>query len=247
MDAGRLAGCVLLVEDTADIRNLVSTYLRRAGVTVKSVENGAHALEVVARERFDLVLMDIQMPVMDGVTAMRSLRAANYATPVIALTANAMKDEQESYRAAGFSDVLAKPVDRVLLHRMLEKYLRATRDADGPPIPSAIGADDPEVLQLVSAFVERLPEYWEPMTAAAASGAWAQVQELAHKLKGLGGSMGYPIVSDIAASILLQLKANNFDEVAQHIQRLGNVVARIRAGSHAAARPTAELDQMMNG
>jgi signal transduction histidine kinase/ActR/RegA family two-component response regulator len=232
---GQFAGSVLLVEDTPEIRNLVTMYLRRAGAQVHAVENGVQALAAIAAGSFDLVLMDIQMPVMDGIAAMTKLREAKYPVPVVALTANAMKDERELYQQAGFAEFLAKPVDRGLLNQVLGKHLKAAHAAEDAPIRCIVDADDPEMRSLVVAFVEKLPEYWNPIENAMKSRNWARVQDLAHKLKGLGGSMGYPVVSDIAASILFQLKAENHDEVVQHVKRLGDVVVRIQAGFKGAA------------
>jgi signal transduction histidine kinase/DNA-binding NarL/FixJ family response regulator len=229
-EEGQFLGSVLLVEDTPEIRSLVTMYLTRAGLNVHGVENGAQALAAVAADSYDLVMMDIQMPVMDGVSAMRKLREANYSVPVVALTANAMKDERETYRQAGFSEFLAKPVDRTQLNQVLRKFLKANAAAADAPIRSTVGSDDPEMRNLVIAFVEKLPEYRGSIESATQSGNWSRVQEVAHKLKGLGGSMGYPIVSDIAASILFQLKAGHHDEAAQHVRRLGDIVTRIQAG-----------------
>ncbi len=240
-EEAQFEGTVLLVEDTPEIRNLVTMYLTRAGLNVHSVENGAQALAAVAANRFDLVMMDIQMPVMDGVSAMMKLQESRYPVPVIALTANAMKEERDLYQQAGFSSFLAKPVERSLLNQLLRKYLLPAKITEAKPIRSTVDLNDPEMRALVVAFVEKLPDYSRPIDAAAKSGEWSRVQDLAHKLKGLGGSMGYPQVSDIAASILFQLKAENHDEVVKHVQRLGDVVARIQTGFRSAPRPVATV------
>lgn len=236
----RFSGNVLLVEDTQQIRDLVNMYLRRAGVTVHIAENGAQALELIAATSFDLVLMDIQMPVMDGLAAMQKLREREYKTPVVALTANAMKDDQELYLRAGFADFLAKPVDRARLAQVLGKFLRAVEPASDAPIQPTLGQDDPELRELIDAFVARLPEFWTPLERAARDHEWEQVREVAHKLKGLGGGMGYPVISEVAASILFQLKAGSFEAAAQQVERLGVIIARVRAASSPANSPARE-------
>jgi CheY-like chemotaxis protein len=119
---------VLLAEDHPTNRKVVELILGSAGVDLVSVENGALALEAARAERFDLILMDMQMPVMDGLTAIRAIRAhererSAAATPIVALTANAMPEHAEASQVAGADDHLTKPVSAKLL---LEAVARAT-------------------------------------------------------------------------------------------------------------------------
>lgn len=114
---------VLVVDDAPDNRALVGFYLKDTGVQLDGAENGAEALEKIAAHDYDLVLMDIQMPVLDGNAAMRKLKTMGFQRPVIALTANAMQGERENSIGLGFSDYLTKPVERVLLRRALSRWL----------------------------------------------------------------------------------------------------------------------------
>ncbi len=116
---------VLLTEDNDVNRRIVQALLTGEAVDLTMATNGAEALDILSRERFDVVLMDIQMPVMDGVTAVRKLRAEpglNRKTPVIALTANVMKDQKAEYAEAGMSDVLSKPIQRDALIDGLHRH-----------------------------------------------------------------------------------------------------------------------------
>lgn len=106
---------VLLVDDSPDNRELISIFLRGAGATVTTAENGRKGVDLARKENFDVVLMDIQMPIMDGQQAMRELKQSDYPRPVIALTAHAMKEEREQSLALGFSAYLTKPVNRAEL------------------------------------------------------------------------------------------------------------------------------------
>ncbi|NMC47916.1 MAG: response regulator, partial [Desulfovibrio sp.] len=124
---------VLLVEDETSNRISAATMLRRHGHAVTEVENGQEALRALGREPFDVVLMDIQMPVMDGLTATRHIRGGEVPggvkdIPVIALTAYAMEADRERFLAAGMNDFVAKPfeiralldtVDRVVARKRL--------------------------------------------------------------------------------------------------------------------------------
>ncbi len=115
---------VLVVEDDPDIRNIVSLYLSRSKVKVHTLENGKEALRHLLEDEtdYDCVLMDIQMPEMDGKTVMIQLKEMNFACPVVAMTAHALSAEVATILKAGFDGYLAKPIDRKTLHEALQKY-----------------------------------------------------------------------------------------------------------------------------
>lgn len=115
---------VLLVEDSPDNQRLIATYLQKEGAQVSFANNGAEGVEKALTEsQFDLILMDIQMPVLDGHGAARKLRDAKFSKPVIALTAHAMKEERERCMASGFIDFLTKPVQRNALVDTLARFV----------------------------------------------------------------------------------------------------------------------------
>lgn len=121
--APRLRGRILCVEDNDVNRKLVSLLVTRTGAELSHVPNGAEALEIARHERFDLILMDIQMPVMNGRDATAALREAGVNTPVIALTANVMAEDIDDYRAAGCTEHLAKPIDKRRFYEVLARHL----------------------------------------------------------------------------------------------------------------------------
>ncbi len=127
-----LAGRVLLVEDGADNQRLISFHLRRAGASVGIAENGMIALEMLQRaeaagEAFGLVVSDMQMPVMDGYTLARTLRARGNDIPVVALTAHAMASDRERCLEAGCDDYASKPIDKAALLATCAKWLDLPR------------------------------------------------------------------------------------------------------------------------
>lgn len=147
----RFSGQVLVVEDNPVNQMVAKSFLERLGCTVTLAENGAVGLAAFEKAQFDLVLMDMQMPVMDGLTATRKIRdfeGWRPRTPIVALTANAMAGQAERCLAAGMDGFLTKPLDITRLHEVLEQYLR--RDDVNPSstgqylVPAQTTAAQPE-------------------------------------------------------------------------------------------------------
>ena len=119
----KFAGSVLVVEDSPTNQTLIELLLKKVGLEVTMAENGLQAVQKVTSEKFDAILMDIQMPVMNGYEATQQIRKDGISIPIIALTACAMKGDDEKCFAAGCSDYLTKPIDRTRLIETLAKYL----------------------------------------------------------------------------------------------------------------------------
>lgn len=114
---------VLVAEDNVINQQLITLLLQRDGHTVTVTPDGAKALTALEGGAFDIVLMDIQMPVMDGIAATREIRARGFAMPVFAVTANASADDREGFAVMGFTGIIPKPIDVNLLRRSMAEAL----------------------------------------------------------------------------------------------------------------------------
>ncbi|MDH4274415.1 MAG: ATP-binding protein, partial [Gammaproteobacteria bacterium] len=225
-------GNVLLVEDNADIQRLVTQYLRHLGLTYEIANDGAQGVSIARQGSFDVILMDMQMPVMDGVHAMRALREGGYQKPIIALSANALHEGKESALVKGFNDFVAKPIRRQEFVDALAKYLtqRVAGEQDDDAILSELIEEMPELSDTIIEFIDSFPAYISALEAANAVGDWARLSERAHAIKGLGGSYGFPVMSQLAKQFEFQIAKQDVDEVTKAIAKLKHLTTRMAAG-----------------
>lgn len=130
---GPLSGHALIVEDNTVNQTLIAAYLDRFGVTYELAANGRQAVAAAEERIFDLILMDVMMPEMDGIEATKAIRALDgemAGIPIIALTANAMRGDRESYLASGMDGYVSKPMDANALFQVLAEHLASARDDD---------------------------------------------------------------------------------------------------------------------
>jgi CheY-like chemotaxis protein/HPt (histidine-containing phosphotransfer) domain-containing protein len=195
---------VLLVDDNAVNQKLGERQLSRLGLIVTQAMNGLQALDELRRQRFDAVLMDCQMPEMDGYEATRLIRRgaseiADPAVPIVAMTANALAGDRERCIAAGMDDYLTKPIDPVRLLAVLQRILGSTpllpvvpealmcsdrSVLDHAALVEACGGDERFVHEILQAFLTSLNEMGPAIEAAARLGNLADLRGFAHQLKG---------------------------------------------------------------
>jgi two-component system, sensor histidine kinase LadS len=204
-------GNVLLVEDNIDNQKLIKVLLTELGVDVVCADDGHQAIETVMQQEFDLVLMDIQMPVLDGLKAIKAIRTSGFTVPIIALTANVLNDEVAAYEQAGFDSHIAKPINRQEFLNIIDRYLDANEQAPQPP--SLIELNSAEYLKLKATFIENIRNYYPQMVNAMAAEDWAQLQRLVHSIKGAAGNYGFMTLTNKAEKLERQLLAKDYENL----------------------------------
>ncbi len=209
--APRRSGRVLVVEDNTINQRIMLARLNKLGMDADVASNGREAIAAAERTVYDLVLMDCQMPEMDGYEATRQMRASALQqvarVPILAMTANAMPGERERCIAAGMSAYLAKPIDEKELVKTMDHWLMrrthgTVHESDGVLLPvldtAALdrlgGTDNAEglelILELIVLFRTTTPNLLQTMQDNAAAGNWPQVAMAAHSLKSSAGYLG---------------------------------------------------------
>lgn len=203
---------VLLAEDHPNNRELISMMLKRMNISVTAVENGLQACDEVLNNEFDLILMDIQMPVMDGLSAFKKIRSFDNSTKIIALTANNMKHEVKRYLEEGFNGHLPKPLPKDALIEQLTKYL-----SEAENIPPIAGHDN-EMAVLANDYFQCLKDDIKCCQQAWESRDIETLKEHAHKIKGSAGSFGFAELTEYFATIENACKTGSIDELPQIMQ-----------------------------
>jgi signal transduction histidine kinase/CheY-like chemotaxis protein len=252
---GRYLGRVLVVEDNIVNQQVAKRFIERLGCEVTLVGNGERAVEACRSTEFGLVLMDVQMPVMDGLAATREIRsreATGRRVPIIALTASAMTDEVARCMAAGMDAVLAKPLEIGKLRELLEQHGFRAEGSGGPPVPAAAPAapvsnpvdldqlrgvvgDDAEFLrELCDTFVSSSTAIVSELAQALGAADRPALSSLAHKLKGGSSSVCAHELAKLAAALEKDAKEKPMPELAESVADLKR--AFTAAASYVAAQ-----------
>lgn len=206
-----LAGHVLVVDDNQINRDVAAGVLKRLGLAVTTAGNGQEAVDLLASGSFDLVLMDMQMPRLDGLAATRILRANGCRVPIIGLTANAFDSDRQACLEAGMNGYLAKPATTDKLLDVLARYLPHTETVH-PAVPGLtvdrsyqsvlreeLGAADFDLL--LEQFASSTRDMLASAERAIALGDGAELDAILHTLKGAAQTMGYPSIAEAAQAL----------------------------------------------
>jgi two-component system, sensor histidine kinase and response regulator len=233
--AFRTNGTVLLAEDNPALRELALRQLKKLGLSAHAVSTGKEAIEAVSKKPYSLVLMDCQMPEMDGFEATKLMREKEKRSgqhmPIIAMTASAMHGDRETCIAAGMDDYVSKPVSIETLHKILERWIPAEKTPEKREAPAAVAISespidfarlseiygDEEVNEILQLFVPEADRLLETAIEAIRSQDTRSLQSTAHQLKGLTASVAAAEMAE--ASLRLETAAKQSDWEAAEVQQ----------------------------
>jgi two-component system sensor histidine kinase/response regulator len=240
---------VLVVEDTQANRKVVQRVLEKRGHACTLADNGREAFELVRNEKYDVILMDVQMPIMDGFQATAAIRAWEaksgvLPTPIIAITAHAMQGDRDRCLAAGMTDYIAKPLDILELAQVIERHGAYSSGSSSSPIdPNASSAsvralrpqtesfDLGSVMQrlrgdrglladLAQCYIEDYPGLLEALKQALEAGNYSEARRNSHSIKGLALNFDARLTAQIAAAMEQDARDNNLPAVAARVPEL---------------------------
>ncbi|KKM17489.1 hypothetical protein LCGC14_1675230, partial [marine sediment metagenome] len=212
-----LVGEVLVAEDHPENRELIKRILERMGLTVTAVENGQDAVQATLDHQFDLILLDIQMPIMDGEQAIHIMQATGITTPIVALTANTMKHEIDRYLKQGFIDHIGKPIDRSEFSQKIASYLDIEMHEE-------VKLPEHEFAALKQVYIDGLKAQRNTLTKQYAEGDIDGFSQSVHMLKGTAGMFDCDTLYQHALKLDKALKA---DRVILDSQLVSNVLTEI--------------------
>ncbi|MCU0333541.1 MAG: PAS domain S-box protein [Chitinophagaceae bacterium] len=242
---------ILLAEDNSMNRLVATTVLRPYGADIVEVENGQLALDAIQSDHFDLVLMDVQMPVMDGITATQRIRQyAGDELPIIALTANALLSEKQACFAAGMNDFVPKPFEEEQLVSKIAEWLHVNADQPAhtskpaptmKPTPAEERLYNLDQLQtiargnesfvhkMIEMFLTQTPLVLQVMNDAAAAAKPAEMGAAAHKMKPSLDNLGISSLFQPIRTLERQGKEGdcNSAEVAGALQKVNEVLQKV--------------------
>jgi PAS domain S-box-containing protein len=240
---------ILLVEDLPINQELACAILRRSGYIVEVANNGAEAVEAVRTRAYDLVLMDIQMPVVDGITATRMIRqfaAPLRNIPIIAMTANVLPEQVRKFREAGMDDHVGKPIKQQDLHQAIARALRVPKTVAQPDAGEVAEGEQMFDAATFAKIAELLPH--DRLNAHLASlhrqlgEAFAepvdreQLKSCSHKMISQAGMMGFPLLSNLSREV---------EAACELSEPLEDPLARARAAAEEARAKIASLCQQL--
>jgi CheY-like chemotaxis protein len=211
-------------------------YLEGSPHTATFATDGREALQLFRARRFDVVFMDMQMPVMDGLVATRAIRAfeceeAHIPVPIVACTASGRPEDIAASRLAGCEDHLQKPFERhallELLTRLTDRPISGTRNGNG--VPSSIEVDVPTGLEsFAPAYLEARRSDVTAATVRLATGDFDQLGQIAHKMAGSGGLYGFQGLTELGALLEAAARAADRAAMEEHLQALRLYLTRVR-------------------
>lgn len=235
---------ILLVEDSEDNRLLIQSYLKKTPYSLDIAENGEIAVEKFKSGKYDLVLMDMQMPVLDGYDATKAIRkwesseiriphSAFRGVPIIALTAHATKEDEQKSLDAGCTAHLTKPIKKNILMQAIYKYanikkdLTPVQDIGTTKEEKIIVHVDAELKDLIPGFLNNRRKDIRILETAIEKDDYETIRKLGHSMKGSGGGYGFNTITDIGRSLENAAKEKNDEEIRKWVGKLLNYLQSV--------------------
>lgn len=244
---------ILLADDSADNRALIRAYLKKTPYLLDEAEDGGVAVEKFKEQHYDIVLMDIQMPVLDGYAAVQAIRQwesqnSRLPTPIIALTASALDTAVQRAMDAGCNLHVSKPAKKATLLAAIAKAVgfndNGTNGIHNGLHPGAGGAGfrsvitvDSEIGDLIPGFMERKRQDARRIVEALDRSEMATVARIAHRLKGEGGSYGFDEITEIGTVLEAAAKAGEIEKATRFASQLIDYLATVQVTYRETAEP----------
>ncbi|MGJ8680638.1 ATP-binding protein [Paraglaciecola sp.] len=222
VEVPQLEGHILCVDDNEDNRQLVAYLVNKTGADLSLAENGRQAITLSQNTPFDLVLMDMQMPEMDGLQATKKLLEQGFEAPIIMLTANVDSKSKKEVIDAGAREHFAKPIDTQSFYALLTQYLGRDDKFEDQAIP--VNAQFDELIENYrSSFAEKLSSIQQAVDIK----DWPEISKMMHNLKGSAGSYGFQVLSDLAKLVEEKIEQNNLPEAQRYLADLQLCMAQL--------------------
>jgi CheY-like chemotaxis protein len=219
---------VLIAEDSHAQQRILSFWLRKAGATVTVTEDGREAVERATRELFDAIVLDMQMPQLDGYAAAARLRRQGYRGSILALTGDTFPGDEQRCMEAGCDGYLGKPVEPAMLLGLLIRLLAESSSVAAPSVPT----DNVSFQDLLQQYVSGLSERMQQLRAALAADDRPALAQLAHKTRGSAAMYGLPELAELAGLIEAAVReGQDRDLLAELLGELENEARRQGHGS----------------
>lgn len=226
LQVSSLAGHILLAVNSTLNQDLITNALEKTKATVDLVENGQEALQKAISGQFDLILMDIQLPVMDGKETMACLQQLGIDIPAYALTANNTASDIEEYVAIGFRGTLSTPVNLSQLFQVLTQHLSEPVKENNPQ-ESTLSRFIATTPKLKTLFFTELHKQHVAIADSIVRSNYNNLIEVIHVIKGTAGSVGYGDLTKMAEHCLTLLRQDQLEQGVQHCIKLNNKIASL--------------------
>ena len=227
-------GTVLIAEDNVTNQMLIEIMLQERGLEYLIVDNGQKAVEEALKKKYDLILMDINMPVLDGVSATKELRKANYKNPIVSLSANVLKTDIQSYKDAGIDATLAKPIDAQELNNVFRKYLNNPQKLeaidfdiiDVEAVSKALSIPNKDIIiKLLGSFSKSAKDIIDSINSHGIDG------KILHNIKGISGNLRFNKLYKLSQKFELELSDWNEAQYKKNeeliVSHLNNIIKNI--------------------